>query len=210
MILWSYLSDLPFFVPFTSSLVWPKRILGELALVFVERSLGFRTPKLPLAIGKALPGETNNFGEGAVVGLNLGRNMIALDERGAKQDESIRRARNMILRLLLTMASPTRRGAIVGRREKDIFARRGIDKRWRPLIKSHRSDGRCEYENLRVNGRRLDRKSPDKLITCRSKSASPSSTVQRCLMLPSAPWRLEHFDLSAGILPRALRSVLGK
>lgn len=178
VILWSYLSDFPFFFPFTSSLVRPKRILRKLALVFVERSLGFRVPKLLLAIGELLPGETNDCGERAVVGLDLGRHMVAFDERGTEQNKSVGWARNMILRLLLTVACTTRRGAVIGRRENYILARRGIDKRWRSLIEGHRGDGWYEGDTLYPCGRRLDWKSPYERIDCEPKIQLPSLLMQ--------------------------------
>jgi hypothetical protein len=104
--------------------------------------------------------------------------MIALDERGAKQNKSVGWARNMILGLFLTVTGPTRRDAVVGRREKDIFARRGIDEWRRSIIKSHRGDGGCECNIIHLCGGSLNWKSPDELVNCRTKSVSPYLAVQ--------------------------------
>ena len=75
-----------------------KRVLGELALVLLERGLDLGVPHLALLVRQILP---NDLGERAVVGLDRGRDVLALDERGAEEDEGIGRTGDVVVRLLL-------------------------------------------------------------------------------------------------------------
>ena len=64
-------------------------VLQPSALVFLLRLLGFDMPGLAFVVRKVLPGHTNDLGERAVVGLNLGGDMLALDERRTEEDERV-------------------------------------------------------------------------------------------------------------------------
>jgi hypothetical protein len=137
MVLRPHLSNFAFFGALAPPLIRPEGILRELALVLGERGLGLCMPDPTLVIRKVLPCEADDFGEGAVVCFDLGRNVLALDERRAEQDEGIGRARDVILRLLLAVGRSARGGTIIGRGEEDIFGKGRINEGRGTLIKSH-------------------------------------------------------------------------
>jgi hypothetical protein len=56
-----------------------------------------------------------------MIGLDLGRDVLTLDERRAEEDKSIGRTRDMVLRLLFAMSRTTARRAFSGGREKNGF-----------------------------------------------------------------------------------------
>jgi hypothetical protein len=56
-----------------------------------------------------------------MIGLDLGRDVLTLDERRAEEDKSIGRTRDMVIRLLFAMSRTTARRAFSGRREKNGF-----------------------------------------------------------------------------------------
>jgi len=94
-------------------------------------------PEKPLLVRKVLPSETDDFREGAVVGLDLSRDVLAFDEGGAEEDERIRGARNVILRLLLAVGDLARRGSVFvggGTEDKEV----PIDQRRWSVIKIDR------------------------------------------------------------------------
>lgn len=84
-------------------------VVGVFELMFLLRDLGSGMPDLALRVGKTLPGESNNFREGAVVGLDTSGDMLVLDEGGPEENEGIGGSRDMILRLLLRMSGLTTR-----------------------------------------------------------------------------------------------------
>lgn len=53
----------------------------EAPLVVLERRLRLAVPDLALLVRQVLPGEADDLRERAVVGLDLGGDMLALDER---------------------------------------------------------------------------------------------------------------------------------
>lgn len=112
-----------------------KRILRELAFVLLKSRFGLGVPYLTLVVGKVLPSETDDLRQSAVICLDLRRNVLAFDERGAEEYEGIRRPWYMVLGFLLTMSRTTRSGAVVGRREEVGFA--GDLERRRRIIESH-------------------------------------------------------------------------
>ena len=65
--------------------MWPS------ALVFLLRLLGLEVPGLAFVVGKILPGHTDDLGERAMVGLDLGGNVLTLDERRPEEDECVGR-----------------------------------------------------------------------------------------------------------------------
>jgi hypothetical protein len=71
MVLWPHLSNFAFFGALAPPLIWPEGVLRELALVLGERGLGFGVPDATLVVRKVFPCETDDFGEGAVVSLDL-------------------------------------------------------------------------------------------------------------------------------------------
>ena len=83
--------------------------------MILERGFGFGMPRLALLVRQILPGEPDDLGERAMVGHNLGRNVVALDEQGAV---GIGWTGNVAVRPLLTVARATMSGTIVGRREE--------------------------------------------------------------------------------------------
>jgi hypothetical protein len=85
-----------------------ERVRWVLALVLGLRDLGFGMPDLPLLVRHVLPSEPNDLREGAVVCLDLRRDVPTLNERRAEQDESIWRAGYIIICLLLSMPRPFR------------------------------------------------------------------------------------------------------
>ncbi len=88
----------------------PKSILRELALVLVERLLRLEMPDLSLLLGHVRPRQADDLRKSRVISLDLGRNMLALDERGTKQDKSIRWPGNMVLGFLFGVRLTSRRG----------------------------------------------------------------------------------------------------
>lgn len=77
--------------------------------MLVERFLGFRVPKLTLLFRKVLPCETDYLGQGGMVGFNLCRYMLALDEGRSEEYKSVRRTGDVIFRFLLGMSLTARR-----------------------------------------------------------------------------------------------------
>ena len=86
-------------------------VLGELALVLLERGLGLRVPDLALLLGQVLPGEADDLAQRAVVRFELGRDVLVLDERRAEEDERVWRARDVVLGPLLGVRGAARRDA---------------------------------------------------------------------------------------------------
>lgn len=97
-------------------------VLGELAPVLLERGLGLVVPDLALVVGEVLPGEADDLGQGAVVGLDGGGDVLGFDEGGAEEDEGVRRAGDVVLGLLLGVcgAARGRRAVSVGGEEKEF------------------------------------------------------------------------------------------
>lgn len=91
--------------------------------MLVESSFSFGMPDLTLLVRQILPSETDDLGESAVVGLDLGGDMLTLDERGAEEDKGVGRTRDMVFGLLFAMSGTTARGAFGGGREKNGFGR---------------------------------------------------------------------------------------
>ena len=151
-VLWADLSDLALLRATTLGVQGAKRVLGELALVLLESGLGLGMPHLPLLVRQILPGEANDLGERAVVGLDLGRDVLALDERGAEENEGIGRTRDVVVRLLLAVARATRRGTVVGRRE-ELGLADGLRRRGR-VIERDRGDVRRKRNCGGLGGQR--------------------------------------------------------
>lgn len=55
--------------------------------------LGLHVPCLALAVGEVLPGHADDLGERAVVGFDLGGDVLTLDKRRAEEDKGVGRAR---------------------------------------------------------------------------------------------------------------------
>ena len=115
-------------------------------------------PEKPLLIREIFPSETDDFREGAVIGLDLARDVLPFDEGGAEEDERIRGAWNMIFRLLLAVGSLARGGCVflVGGTEDEV----AIDQRRGPIIKIDRRRIRQESNSVGINIGRFDRNSP--------------------------------------------------
>lgn len=71
--------------------------------MFFKGCLGLGMPNLTLLLGEVGPSETDNFGQGAMICLDLSRDMLTLDERRSKEDESVGRTGDVILGFLLTV-----------------------------------------------------------------------------------------------------------
>ena len=63
--------------------------------MFFQRGLGLGVPDLALLVREVLPGETDDLGQGAMVGLDLGGDVLVLDEGRAEEDEGVARARDV-------------------------------------------------------------------------------------------------------------------
>ena len=126
-------------------------VVGELAFVLRLGDLGLAVPDLALLVRHVLPGEPDDLGERAVVRLNLGRDVPALDERGAEEDERIRRAGYVVVRFLLPVSGLLRAWAALGiRGEERGCGLCALD--WRRfLCKRDRCDGRGESDLLRCS-----------------------------------------------------------
>ena len=72
--------------------------------MLLERCLGFGMPNLTLLLGEVGPSDPYDFRQGTVIRLDLGRDMLALDKRRSKEDESVGRTGNVIIGLLLTVS----------------------------------------------------------------------------------------------------------
>ena len=94
-------------------------VVGELAFVFGLGDLGLAVPDLALLVRHVLPGEPDDLGERAVVRLNLGRDVPALDERGAEEDERVRRAGDVVVCFLLPVSGLLRACAALGIRGEE-------------------------------------------------------------------------------------------
>jgi hypothetical protein len=73
-------SDFPLLGRFPLGMRWTKCILGKLSLVLIQGSLGLSVPYLTFIMGKVLPSETNDLRQSAVICLDLGGNVLALNE----------------------------------------------------------------------------------------------------------------------------------
>jgi hypothetical protein len=73
-------SDFPLLRWFPLGMQWAERILGELTLMLLKSRLGLSVPYLALVVRKVLPSETNDLRQSAVICLDLGGNVLALDE----------------------------------------------------------------------------------------------------------------------------------
>ena len=79
-------------------------VIGELALVLGLGDFGFAVPELTLLVGHVLPSEADDLRQRAVVRLDLRGDVPTLDKRGTEQDEGIGRARDVVIRLLLSVS----------------------------------------------------------------------------------------------------------
>lgn len=79
----------------------PKSVLGELSPVLRECDPSLEVPSLTFVLRKTLPCHANNLGQGRMVRFNLGRHVLALDERRTEEDEGIRRTGDVVFRFLL-------------------------------------------------------------------------------------------------------------
>lgn len=80
-ILWSNFAHLAFFSgTFAFHVRRSERIVWELAFVLGLGDLGFGMPELSLLVRHVLPREPNDLGKGAVVGLDLGRDVTTFNE----------------------------------------------------------------------------------------------------------------------------------
>ena len=129
---------------------WAEGILRELALVLLERDLGLRVPDLALLVRKILPGETDDLGQCAVIGLDLGGDMLVLDEGGAEEDEGVRGAGNMVLGLLLRVRGAAGSSAAFARGEEKRL-RVGL-RRTRGIVERAGGDIRGERDACRGGG----------------------------------------------------------
>jgi hypothetical protein len=129
-----------------------------------EGSLGLCVPNLTLLVREVGPSETDDFGQSAVVGLYLGRDMLTLDERRSKEDESVRRARDVILGLLLAMRRFL--SGTIGRRGEESAVGKGsgvVGYRCGRIIISEGSD--CLGKRYSLGGGDLYRGGPSELGT---------------------------------------------
>jgi hypothetical protein len=78
-------------------------IIWEPALVIFQGKLGFLMPDLAFLVGKVLPSETDDLGEGAVTSFDLGGNVLILDEGGTEEDEGVWGTGDMVFRLPLVV-----------------------------------------------------------------------------------------------------------
>lgn len=76
-------------------------VLGELSPMLGECVPGLDMPGLTFILRQVLPRHTDNLGQGRVIGLDLCRHVLALDEGRTEEDERIGWAGDMVLRLLL-------------------------------------------------------------------------------------------------------------
>jgi len=95
--------------------------------MLLESGLGLCVPDLTLFVREVLPGEADDLGESAVVCLDLRGDVLTLNERRSEENESVGRARDVVLWLLLAMSRTTAGGTLVGRREEDRFGRGVVD-----------------------------------------------------------------------------------
>jgi hypothetical protein len=117
-VLWAHLPDLALLRATTLGVQGAKSVLREFALVLLESGLGLCMPNLSLLVRQVLPGEADDLGERAVVGFDLSRDMLALDERGTEEDERVGRTGDVVLWLLLAVCRATGSGTVVRRREE--------------------------------------------------------------------------------------------
>jgi hypothetical protein len=81
-----------------------KSVLRVATLVLVESGFGLDVPDLALFVGKVLPSETDDFGKGGMVGLDLCGHVLILDEGRAEEDEGVGRSGDVVLWFLLPVA----------------------------------------------------------------------------------------------------------
>jgi hypothetical protein len=87
--------------------------------VLLQCSLGLGVPYLTLIVREVLPSESDDLRKSAVIGLNLGRHMLAFNKRGAEKYEGVWRSGYVVLWFFLAMSRATRSG-VVARRGKEI------------------------------------------------------------------------------------------
>jgi hypothetical protein len=118
-----HLSHLPFLraSPLCLGLNGPERVLWELALVLLKSLFRFLVPYLTLLIRQTLPSDADDLGQSGMIRLDLGGNVLTLDERGAEEDEGVGRARDMVLWFLSGVGLAFGSGDFLCRREEDRF-----------------------------------------------------------------------------------------
>ena len=134
-----------------------ERVLGELALVLLERGLGLGVPDLALLRGQVLPREADDLAQRAVVRFDLGRDVLVLDERRAEEDERVWRARDVVLGPLLGVRGAARACgacrrtlfAVCGEEERRVCSGHERLIRARRVVERARGDGRGERDALR-------------------------------------------------------------
>jgi hypothetical protein len=166
----------------------PERVLGELALVLLQRSLGLGVPYLPLIFREVLPGESDDLGECRVVCFYFGRNVLALNERRAEKNECIGGTGDVVLGLLLGMRRATRCGrSFFGGGKQDNLGRGSIHEGRGPIGEARGGDVGGERDAGRIG--RLDRHCPHEALACETRCQlidrprcdliSPSDSVLR-------------------------------
>lgn len=105
MILWSDFSYFSFLSRQRSRFVVNRleSVRGELAFMLLQRDLSSGMPDLALFVWKILPGKADDLGERTVVGLDLRRDMLALNKRGTEENECVGRTWYVVYGLLSAM-----------------------------------------------------------------------------------------------------------
>jgi len=117
----------------------------------LERGFGFCVPDLPFLVRQVLPCEADDLGKSAMVRLDLGRDVLTLNERGAKEDESVGRTGDVVFWFLFAVGGATASWTIGGG-EEDSFWLWNVDEGW-GLVVCDRGDIRSERDTLVQRGR---------------------------------------------------------
>ena len=72
-----------------------------------KSGFGFGVPDLTFVVREILPSQADYLGQGTVVCLYFGRNMLAFYEGRSEKNEGVGRTGDVILRFLLAMARTT-------------------------------------------------------------------------------------------------------
>ena len=125
----------------------------------VESKLSLGVPNLPLVVGEVRPGDSNDLRQRTMIGLDLGGDVLVLDERRAEENERVWRTRDVILWLLPRVPSATRGSGRFDGREEHGLGRRTLMGRWIEVrLRCHSG---CKRDGPHTGGTRRGRPRKD-------------------------------------------------